>query len=304
MPDKKKVFVIHGRNEAARQAMFTFLRAIGLEPIEWTQAVRATGERNPFIGQILDSAFAQSQAIIALFTGDDLARLGTRYGAEPLTPQARANVIFEAGMALGRLPDQTLLVTLGSTRSFSDIAGRHVVEIDDSAAKRQALAMRLRDAGCDVQIESQTDWQTEGHFEQAIQTPDIAAPPARWWFSSPIKIFAPIALALIALAAFLLVSPRRTPRTTTEITPAKERIVVSGRIMRRTAPHDGIMIGIIPPGALTITNSDGSYSISLPVADAPGSYTAVAYDHGLSPYIAGIPISDEQGKFDYVLEGR
>jgi hypothetical protein len=302
MPDPKKVFVIHGRNEAARKAMFTFLRAIGLEPIEWMEAVGATGQSNPFIGQILDSAFAQSQAIIALFTGDDLARLGTRYGAEPLTPQARANVIFEAGMAVGRFPNQTILVTLGSTRCFSDIAGRHVVEIDDSVAKRQALAIRLRDVGCAVQVDTQIDWQTEGHFEQSVQNPDKPNSRELRLFSKPRTILATVALVLMAALLFVLVS--RVPQPIVGPNTNRERIIVSGRITRRTAPHDGIMIGIIPAGALAITNSDGSYTISLPAADAPGSYTAVAYDHGQRPYIAGIPITKDQGKFDYVLEGQ
>ena len=34
--------VVHGRNLAARDAMFAFLRAIGLEPLEWSVLVSAT----------------------------------------------------------------------------------------------------------------------------------------------------------------------------------------------------------------------------------------------------------------------
>jgi len=44
--DKKKVFVVHGRNEKIRDYMFAFLRAIGLEPIEWDEAKRMTGKEN------------------------------------------------------------------------------------------------------------------------------------------------------------------------------------------------------------------------------------------------------------------
>jgi hypothetical protein len=40
----KCVFVVHGRNSALRDSMFAFLRAIGLQPLEWSQAVKATGE--------------------------------------------------------------------------------------------------------------------------------------------------------------------------------------------------------------------------------------------------------------------
>ncbi len=54
--DFKTVFVVHGRNMAAREAMFTFLRSIGLKPLEWHQAVSLTGTGAPYIGQILDRA--------------------------------------------------------------------------------------------------------------------------------------------------------------------------------------------------------------------------------------------------------
>ena len=41
--DTRNIFVVHGRNEAARDALFAFLRAIGLHPLEWSEAVQATG---------------------------------------------------------------------------------------------------------------------------------------------------------------------------------------------------------------------------------------------------------------------
>ena len=38
-----KVFVVHGRNTVARDGMFDFLRAIGLHPIDWSEAVHSLG---------------------------------------------------------------------------------------------------------------------------------------------------------------------------------------------------------------------------------------------------------------------
>jgi predicted nucleotide-binding protein len=75
----RKVFVVHGRNEAARSAIFTFLRAIGLDPIEWSKAVTMTGEGSPYPGQVLDAAFAAAQAIVVLLTPDDIAYLRPEY---------------------------------------------------------------------------------------------------------------------------------------------------------------------------------------------------------------------------------
>ncbi len=80
-----------------------------------------------------------------------------------LTGQARPNVLFEAGMAFASHPDKTVLVQIGTVRPFSDIAGRHVIRMDDSGAKRQNLALRLKTAGCSVDLEG-TDWHTAGNF--------------------------------------------------------------------------------------------------------------------------------------------
>lgn len=168
--DSRRVFVVHGRNDALRRSLFAFLRAIGLEPIEWSQAVLLTGRPSPYIGDILDAAFSEAQAVVVLFTGDDEARLRNelRCEADPpheaeLTPQARPNVLFEAGIAMGRDSNRTILVEHGTLRPFSDIAGRLTLRLDDSSVRRQELADRLRQAGCAVDL-SGTDWHKEGEF--------------------------------------------------------------------------------------------------------------------------------------------
>jgi len=71
----KRVFVVHGRNLGARDAMFGFLRAIGLEPIEWSTAISATGSASPYIGQALDAAFESNDQNLWMSLGE-AARLG------------------------------------------------------------------------------------------------------------------------------------------------------------------------------------------------------------------------------------
>lgn len=168
--DPTRVFVVHGRNEELRKSMFDFLRSIGLKPIEWTQAIQMTGNTSPFIGDILDAAFQQAQAVVVLLNGDDEARLRAEYHSDKipdyeknLTPQARPNVIFEAGLALGRFPKRTIIVEVGDLRPFSDIAGRHIIRMEDTVKKRQNLAQRLLIAGCSVDL-SGTDWHDSGSF--------------------------------------------------------------------------------------------------------------------------------------------
>ena len=172
--DARKVFVIHGRNDAAREAMFVFLRAIGLHPLEWPEVVLATGKTSPYIGEILDTAFSEAGAVVALFTPDDEARLREPFRKEDdqshetqLTGQARQNALFEAGMAMGCSQSRTVLVELGNLRPFSDVGGRHTIRIDNSSQRRQELAQRLKAAGCPVNLTG-TDWHTAGDFESAL----------------------------------------------------------------------------------------------------------------------------------------
>lgn len=179
--DRKSVFVVHGRNLKARDSLFDFLRSIGLHPIEWSEAILATKKPSPYVGEVLDAAFSMAQAVVVLMTPDDEARLlePFRKAGDPpyesqLTPQARPNVLFEAGMAMGRDPDRTVLFALGSLREFSDIGGRHLVRLDDSTEKRQELGQRLLNAKCDVNL-SGTDWHKAGDF--AIDDYQSAAEP-------------------------------------------------------------------------------------------------------------------------------
>jgi len=171
-PDPSRVFVVHGRNTAARDAMFAFLQALGLRPIEWSQAVGFTGKGSPYIGEVLDAAFSEATAIVVLMTPDEIAYLRTELATDDdpeskPAAQARPNVLFEAGMAMGRDSFRTILVELGDLRPFSDIGGRHAVRLDDSAPRRKELAQRLQTAGCPVDM-SGDSWLSAG---------DLTPPP-------------------------------------------------------------------------------------------------------------------------------
>jgi hypothetical protein len=72
-------------------------------------------------------------------------------------------VLFEAGMAFATHPDRTVIVQLGNIREFSDMAGRHVVHMSNEYSRRQELATKLTNAGCDVDATG-TDWVEEGDF--------------------------------------------------------------------------------------------------------------------------------------------
>jgi len=160
------VFVIHGRQLLAD--FHSFL--LGLKPLEWSQARKLTSKTNPFTWEIVDTALTEAGAIVALFhTGrrsglrqhlltEHDSSLERQYMSQP-----RQNVLFEAGVAYGRAPDRTVLIRVGALRPMSDLAGHHVIQFDDSAESRQAVADALRTAGCPVDTTG-SDWYRAGTF--------------------------------------------------------------------------------------------------------------------------------------------
>ncbi|MCY4580593.1 MAG: nucleotide-binding protein [Chloroflexi bacterium] len=175
----RNVFVVHGRNLVIRDELFAFLRALDLHPLEWSEAVRLTGQPSPYVGDILDAAFENARAIVVLFTPDDVVHLRKDLWGEEELPietdpsgQARPNVLFEAGIAMGRSQDQTVLVEVGMVKPFSDIGGRHVIRLGNSTERRQEFAQRLRSAGCPVNMHG-TNWHTAGNLDSTIAPLDV-----------------------------------------------------------------------------------------------------------------------------------
>ncbi len=168
--DRRKVMVVMGRNSEIGAAMFEFLRAIDLRPLEWTALVGAANTGAPYIGQVLDEAFAQAQAVVVLSTPDDIAHLrpelvpeGDPEGEAAPRGQARPNVFYEAGLAIGRFPNRTIFVEVGTMRPASDLGGIHTVRMNEGPECRRDLAQRLERARCEVDMDG-TDWLSAGTF--------------------------------------------------------------------------------------------------------------------------------------------
>jgi len=165
----RDIFVIHGRNKEAREAIFTFLYSIGLNPLEWSELIAQTGQGSPHIWDILDKAFEGNKAVIVLLTPDEIVKLHPDYAESENDPecqlslQARPNVLFEAGLAMGKNPEKVILVEFGSIRPFSDISGRHTVRLEDTPESRNELVSRLKAAGCTVNTDG-NDWINAGDF--------------------------------------------------------------------------------------------------------------------------------------------
>lgn len=185
-PDPRKVFVIHGRDHEARQAVFDFLRSLDLSPMPWEELVAATRQASPYNGEVVSSAFAQAQAVVVILTPDDEARLHIDLHSDheedherELRGQARPNVLLEAGMALMAQPDRTVFVEIGRLRPISDITGRNTVRIGATAAPLLAFKDRLATAGCAIN-DSDPSWMDTQRFaslEALTRQPLPSTPP-------------------------------------------------------------------------------------------------------------------------------
>lgn len=168
----KNVLVIYGRDQELRDDSFSFLRALKLNPIEWSEAVRATGKASPYVGEILEAAFRMAQAVVVLLSPDELVQLRPELCADEAEAlreqrfQPRPNVLLEAGMALATKEERTLLVRVGNVKIPSDIEGRHVIEMAGAPEQRNELAQRLKTAGCEPDTGNR-DWYRIGRFDRS-----------------------------------------------------------------------------------------------------------------------------------------
>jgi Predicted nucleotide-binding protein containing TIR-like domain len=162
---RRRVFVIHGRDEAVRECMFDFLRTLDLKPLEWETLVAASGSTVPFLGDVVQRALA-----VVVLTPDDVVNLHPALHGPAEAPfevaetcQPRPNVLIELGMVLAAYPERTIIVEFGCLRPIADLAGRNVIHFDGSEISLGKLAERLKSAGCTADTQG-SDWRGTQRF--------------------------------------------------------------------------------------------------------------------------------------------
>lgn len=142
----RQVFVVHGRDEAAKEAVSRLLERIGLHPIvlhEQPNAGRTIIEK---IEDYSDAAFA-----IVLLTPDDVGGIAKPRG--DLRPRARQNVILELGFFLGKLGrHRVCALHTGDIEIPTDFQGVLYVPMDSAGAWRFLLTRELKEAGLEVDL--------------------------------------------------------------------------------------------------------------------------------------------------------
>ncbi|CAO3410920.1 TIR domain-containing protein [Azospirillum largimobile] len=142
-PSNRKIFIVHGHDEAAKLAVARFLEAIDLRPIilhEQANEGRTIIEK---FERNADVAYA-----VVLMTPDDI---GGPVGSDGLQPRARQNVIAELGYFVGKLGrGHVMPLVKGDVEIPTDFSGVVYTNLDAAGAWKMTLAKELHAAGIHI----------------------------------------------------------------------------------------------------------------------------------------------------------
>ncbi|MBP7662491.1 MAG: nucleotide-binding protein [Shewanella sp.] len=141
----KKVFIVHGHDEAVKERTARFLDKIDYEPMilhELPSMGKTIIEKIEHYAQ--DTHFA-----IVLYTPDDKGETAARVDSGDSQFRARQNVIFEHGYLIGLLKRENVTaVNVGKMELPSDIHG--MVYVSEDWEKK--IALEMKQAGYDVDM--------------------------------------------------------------------------------------------------------------------------------------------------------
>lgn len=135
----RRVFVVHGHDEGARESLARFLEKLGFEAIILHE--KASGGKT-----VIEKVEAHSEVdfAVVLLTPDDVG--GER--ADTLQPRARQNVLLELGYFIGKLGRHNVCaLRKGNVEVPSDFSGVVYIDLDAHGAWKQGLAKELDGAG-------------------------------------------------------------------------------------------------------------------------------------------------------------
>lgn len=140
-----RVFVVHGHDEGAREAVARFLERLGLVAVILHEQASGGMTVMEKIEKHGDVAFA-----VVLLTPDDEGRAK---GGEDLRPRARQNVLLELGYFLARLGrERVCALKRGEVEIPSDYLGVVWTNMDQGGGWRLELARELKASGFDVDL--------------------------------------------------------------------------------------------------------------------------------------------------------
>ncbi len=146
-PRPRTAFIVHGRDEGAKEAVARFLERLGVKPI----ILHEQPSRNKTIIEKFEKYADDVGFAVVLLTPDDKGFLETE--PDKIEARSRQNVVFEFGYFVGKLGREyaAALCAPGVERP-SDIDGIVYIPYDQSGSWRLALAREINAAGIPVDL--------------------------------------------------------------------------------------------------------------------------------------------------------
>lgn len=141
--NKRKVFIVHGRDNEAKQEMARFITDLGLEPI----ILHEQASSGMTIIEKIERYANDADFALVLYTPCDHGRGAHESKVAPRN-RARQNVVFEHGYLMAKLGRENVCALVkGDIETPNDISGVVYVQIDGFGGWKSEVAKELKACG-------------------------------------------------------------------------------------------------------------------------------------------------------------
>ncbi|MCK0767270.1 TIR domain-containing protein [Chromohalobacter canadensis] len=146
--NKRKVFIVHGRDNEAKQEVGRFVEGLGLQAI----ILHEQASSGMTIIEKIERYASDADFAIVLYTACDHGR-GVPESNVPPRLRARQNVVFEHGYLMAKLGRENVCALVkGEIETPNDISGVVYVSLDLNGAWRMEVARELRACGYNIAL--------------------------------------------------------------------------------------------------------------------------------------------------------
>lgn len=144
--NKRKVFIVHGRDNETKQEVARFISAVGLEPIILHEQASA----GMTIIEKIERYANDADFALVLYTPCDHGRGAQDTKVHPRN-RARQNVVFEHGYLMAKLGRENVCALVkGDIETPNDISGVVYVAFDAQGAWKAEVAKELKACGYEI----------------------------------------------------------------------------------------------------------------------------------------------------------
>lgn len=141
--NKRKVFIVHGRYNEAKQEVSRFIEKLGLEAI----ILHEQASSGMTIIEKIEHYANDADFALVLYTACDHGR-GVHESNIPPNNRARQNVVFEHGYLMAKLGRENVCsLVKGNIETPNDISGVVYVPLDEYGAWKAEVAKELKACG-------------------------------------------------------------------------------------------------------------------------------------------------------------